>query len=120
MTTTALQSPDSANFAPITPLLALGRDNTKTDDYLWDCLRERFTYYNGLNLTPFNEMYDSTEMVANFINGKQFVMPIPMAPGRWLPYTPPNTLRPRATCSRRMLSAARQRRACRVHRSPGR
>lgn len=88
--TPATQSPEATNFAPLQPLLLLGRDNKASDDYLWSCLKERFTYHLGLNLTTWNEMYDSGEQVANFIVGKQFVMPNPMSPGRFLPYNPPN------------------------------
>lgn len=87
---TSLASPDSKNLAPLTPLLTLGRDQNATEDYLWTALRERFTHHLGLNKTVWDEMYDSGEQVGNFITGKQFVMPNPMSPGRFLPYNPPN------------------------------
>lgn len=88
---TTLQSPVSSNLAPLSPLLQLGRDVAKPSDYLWSALKERFDHCNGLNLTVRNDMYDSGEQVGNFIVGKQFYTPNPLAPGRFLSYAPANT-----------------------------
>ena len=87
---TSLLSPDATNFAPLQPLLLLGRDNQNAQDYLWGALKERFQYHLGLNLPVWDELYDSGEQVANFLVGKQFVTPNPMSPGRFLPYNPPS------------------------------
>lgn len=86
-----LLSPDTKNFAPTAPLLQLGRDQPNVQNYLWDAFKERFTHCNGLNTAIWNDMYDSGEMVGNFIVGRQFYTPNPMSPGRFLPYNPPNT-----------------------------
>lgn len=88
--TSALQSPDSPNYAPLVPLTELGRDVPSPSDYLWSALRECFKHDLNSNKNVYNEMFDSGEQVANFLTGKQFVMPNPMAPGRFLPYNPPN------------------------------
>lgn len=90
-----MQSPlpqsSSENFAPTTPLLLLGRDTSKPSDYLWGALTERFKHYLNLQKDSRREMLESGEQVANFISGKQFLMPSLYEPGKFVPYTLPNS-----------------------------
>lgn len=72
------------------PLLELGRDQPKPSSYLWDALRERATHYLNLQKETRREMLESGEQVANFLSGKQYLMPSLYEPGKFIPYQLPN------------------------------
>lgn len=86
-----LPAAEGSNYAPIQPLLTLGRDQPKVSNYLWDALRERATHYLNLQKETRREMLTSGEQVANFISGRQFLMPSLYEPGRFIPYQLPNS-----------------------------
>lgn len=85
-----LQSTSAENMAPTQPLLLLGRDDPKPQDFLWDALRERFRHHLNLEKENRQEMLTSGEQVANFLSGKHFLMPSLYRPGSWVPYQMPN------------------------------
>lgn len=78
-------------MAPVQPLLLLGRDSPKPSSYLWDSLRERFTHHLNSQKEVWREMFASGEQNSNFITGRQFLMPSLYEPGRFVPYTMPNS-----------------------------
>lgn len=86
-----IPSAEGINFAPIAPLLQLGRDQPKVSNYLWEALRERATHYLNLQKETRREMLTSGEQVANFLSGKHFLMPSLYEPGRFIPYHLPNS-----------------------------
>lgn len=76
------------NFAPLKPLLALQRGNTKESSSLQDALKERFQHHYRLERKVKDELDSMGFMIANFIMGRHFVRPNPWLTGQWLPYTP--------------------------------
>lgn len=77
-----------ANFAPLQPLLALQRGNTKQESTLQGALKERFKHHYTLEKKTWNEMNAAGYQVANFIEGRQLLRPNPFLTGQWLPYSP--------------------------------
>jgi hypothetical protein len=84
---TLLPARPGANLAPIRPLLKLGEGEKNTADTFEAAVRERYAHYLELEKETWKEMVDAGEEVANFIAGKQFLMPNPFPGGRaWIPY----------------------------------
>src|SRR5688572_4693104 len=75
-----------ANLAPLNPLLKLGEGDKDASTYFDEALRERFLHFKDLEKATRDEMISAGEEVANFINGKQFLIPNPFKKGGWLPY----------------------------------
>jgi hypothetical protein len=85
---TLLPAHSGVNLAPLKPLLKLGEGEKNTSDSFEAAVKERFLHYHGLKKETWEEAIAAGEEVANFISGKQFLMPNPFAGGRaWIPYT---------------------------------
>ncbi len=78
------------NFAPLSPLLAIARGNTKATSTLGEAIRERFKHHYNLEKRIREGMIASGYQVAMFIEGKQLIRPNLFAPGQWIPYRPQN------------------------------
>lgn len=87
----ALTEHSSPNFAPLEPLVALQRGNTKAESTVGAALRERFKHHYKLNKQTWDDINLMGGQIANFIEGRQLIRPNPWVPGAWLPYTPANT-----------------------------
>src|SRR5688572_8170490 len=84
---TLLPQHDGANLAPVRPLIKLGEGDKNPASALDDAIRERFSHYLKQEESTWKEMISAGEEVANFISGKQFLMPSPYSTGpRWLAY----------------------------------
>ena len=92
----ALAEHSSTNFAPIKPLLALQRGDTKTESTVGAALRERFKHHYSMEKQTWADMNLMGSQVANFIEGRQLIRPNPWIPGAWLPYTPTTDSQKRA------------------------
>lgn len=75
------------NLADIKPLLKLGEGDKTPSSSLTDAIKERFSHYLKQEESTWKELINAGEEVANFMAGKQFLMPSPYSTGpRWLAY----------------------------------
>ncbi len=81
----------SPNYAPLQPLLALQRGNTKAESTVGKALQERFKHHYNIEKKTWDDINLMGSQIANFIEGRQLIRPNPWIPGAWLPYTPANT-----------------------------
>lgn len=89
------------NLAPVKPLIKLGEGNKEAATSLDDAIRERFTHYLKQEQSTWDEYIRAGEEVANFISGRQFLMPSPYSTGsRFIAYP----VTPSMSSERRALS----------------
>lgn len=80
----------ASNFAPLQPLLAIGRGNTKAESTIGKALVERFKHYYNLEKRVRESMIAAGYQTALFIEGKQVIRPNLWTPGQWVSYVPKN------------------------------
>lgn len=83
-----IQEHSVKNYAPLEPLLAIARGNTKVESSLGKALRERFNHHYACEKKIRESMIEAGYRNAMLMEGKQFLTPNPFRPGTFLPYTP--------------------------------